>query len=75
MILGIVPGLKDEDTLFEVMFDDSFPGGLSGDRFGGDQKGYRMHGNSLLNVTWGLARFKAQESRGPAPTQETPVKG
>jgi hypothetical protein len=56
------------------MFDESFPGGLSGDRFGGDQKGYRMHANSLLNITWGLAKFRKQIS-GAQATQEVPVKG
>ncbi|CAG0917946.1 unnamed protein product [Notodromas monacha] len=67
-ITGIIPGLKECDTMYEIMFDHPFSGGLSGERFCGDERGYRMLGNSLINITWGLEKWHRNNS---PPSQNT----
>jgi hypothetical protein len=47
---------RDEDELYEVMFDEPFLYGLTDDIYGGDRRGYRVRKESLINITWGLKR-------------------
>jgi hypothetical protein len=47
---------KGEDELYEVMFDEPFPYGLTDNLYGGDRRGYRLRKESLINITWGMKR-------------------
>ncbi|XP_063888211.1 5'-3' exoribonuclease 1-like [Scylla paramamosain] len=52
-IIGIQPGEKQADVLYDILFDEAFPGGLTLRGKVSEQRCYSLHWAALINITHG----------------------
>ncbi|XP_060573103.1 5'-3' exoribonuclease 1-like, partial [Ruditapes philippinarum] len=83
-VVGIHPAEVEVNTMYEVIFDDDFQGGIS--IRNSSKRGYRMPPSGLLNITHGerkngvksaiqipVAAKKTRQNQGPATKEMLPI--
>lgn len=51
--LGIQPAKKEADIFYDILFDDTFPGGLTLRGPSSAQRCYRLHWAAMINISHG----------------------
>ncbi|XP_050708654.1 5'-3' exoribonuclease 1-like isoform X2 [Eriocheir sinensis] len=65
-IIGIQPAEKQADMLYDILFDEAFPGGLTLRGPASAQRCYSLHWAAIINVSHGS---RSPSSQGAPPTQ------
>ncbi|XP_061162690.1 5'-3' exoribonuclease 1-like [Saccostrea echinata] len=69
-VVGIQKGEKDSDTMYDVIFDEEFPGGIV--IRGSTERGYRLQSAGMINITYGARKNgAAKELKSKTNQQNT----
>ncbi|XP_062594329.1 5'-3' exoribonuclease 1-like [Saccostrea cucullata] len=68
-VVGIQKGEKDSDTMYDVIFDEEFPGGIV--IRGSTERGYRLQSAGMINITHGARKNGAAKELKSKTNQQS----